>query len=913
LKIPALLLGLLMLSVPPLASGQKAPAAPRSTAPKASSLASIKATGKVVYGYLTFDDTKWTSSSGGNVPADSLPWDVLTHVTLFAPGGGVPIPGSYANQIPPMTAKAHQNGTFAGLCYGGSSDGALIGMINDPFSWENWINYNLDFVDNYGLDFFEFDIEGSVGVSSVRAFFDVFYDSLQTRHSGNNPSVHPFIVLTVGPSRASSWVSLEPYVGLASLMSYDYIGDWWGRIIHDCSPRSYQFWNGTGTNLDYYAPIGNQNQAAPSMQQAAINVKKAGWPASKILVGFDVNPTYWSGGSFPDGRGPTYMREPTGGGTSTQSSNLDFAGEWSRLSQIPRDSIHFDPIAQSYWAHTGDSLANDKLWVMCALPGRDSALWATRRVVDSMNIGGVMFWNLGNEVWNTSSVPPGGRGWFFSQIRKHFGGLAGPPPEPVRKLRGEIFFDNNRNGQRDAGERWMAGWRLTLSGPASKQDISDSSGGVIFDSMAIGSYTVGVEQKSGWVNIAPSGGSLSVSIDSTTTLAKVRFGLYSAAAFAFPVAKSWNIVSVPVRAPDMTATAVFPLATTEAYHFNDGYDIVETLRNGDGYWMKFGTGHDVWLSGTRTTTDTVAVNVGWNFVGAVSDPVPVAWIRTIPPGILSPYVYGYGPGAYIADTIEPGQGYWVSSLAPGKVIVSSVLGPEVPDSPLAVGPSIAGTLSFTAPDGEVRSVYFGVDALSEGVSLVDGPPLPPAENFSAAFGDPGSRSVIALVPGTGNAEIRIPLSAGGAVVAPVKVAWDLPAGFPPALLAGRNGVRQTISGMGSAELAGDETRFTVTLNPTGVEAIPQGYVLEQNYPNPFNSTTIIRYSLPVDSKVSLEIFNTLGERVAILSGGGVLAAGLHSAPFEASSLASGVYFYRLTAVPSGAPSYTESKKLLLVR
>jgi hypothetical protein len=329
-----------------------------------------------------------------------------------------------------MTAKAHATGTYAGMCYGGSSDAALISMVNTPSSWPAWINYNLGLVDNYGLDFFEFDFEGSVSGSSVYAFFNVLYDSLQTRRSGNNPDEAPFIVLTVGPSRAASWANLEPFVGFTSLMSYDYIGDWWGRIIHDNAPKSYQNWNGTGTNLDYYPAIGAANAPAPSMQQAAIRVKNAGWPLDKIVVGFDVNPTYWYGGTFSDGRGPTYIRKPTNGSTQTMSSNLDFNTQWPTLSQIPADSIHFDPIAKSYWAHTGTGLSDDKLWVMTALPGRDSAVWATRQVVDSMDIGGVMFWNLGSEVWNTASVPPGGRGWFFSQIRKHFGDGTTPPPPP---------------------------------------------------------------------------------------------------------------------------------------------------------------------------------------------------------------------------------------------------------------------------------------------------------------------------------------------------------------------------------------------------------------------------------------------------------------------------------------------------
>lgn len=385
---------------------------------------------KVRYGYLTFSDIKWDGLSGGVVPADSLPWDALTHVGLFAAGGSTPIPSSYYNQLRPMTRRAHKSGVYAGLVYGGSSDASLRSMITTPLSWPGWIKYNLSLVDNDSVDFFDLDIEGSITGSSVAAFLKAFNDSLKTRRCPNNPTHPPFVYLTVGPSRAASWVATEPYVKMVSMMSYDYVGDWWGRIIHDNSPKSYQNWNGTGTNTDYYAPIGSTNAPAPSMQQAVIRVKNAGWPLSKVLVGFDVNPTNWYGGTFPNGRGPTYIRQPTNGSTQTAGSNPDFSSQWPTLSQIPADSIRFDPIAQSYWAHTGTSLADDKLWVMTTLPGRDSGVAATRKVVDSMGIGGVMFWNLGSEVWSTVGVPSGGRGWFFSQIRKHFTYGSTPPPPP---------------------------------------------------------------------------------------------------------------------------------------------------------------------------------------------------------------------------------------------------------------------------------------------------------------------------------------------------------------------------------------------------------------------------------------------------------------------------------------------------
>ena len=76
------------------------------------------------------------------------------------------------------------------------------------------------------------------------------------------------------------------------------------------------------------------------------------------------------------------------------------------------------------------------------------------------------------------------------------------------------------------------------------------------------------------------------------------------------------------------------------------------------------------------------------------------------------------------------------------------------------------------------------------------------------------------------------------------------------------------------------------------EGIPTAFELRQNYPNPFNPTTTIEFSLPASGPVYLKVFNTLGQEVATLVNA-ELTAGSHSIPWNASSIPSGVYFYRL--------------------
>jgi chitinase len=75
---------------------------------------------------------------------------------------------------------------------------------------------------------------------------------------------------------------------------------------------------------------------------------------------------------------------------------------------------------------------------------------------------------------------------------------------------------------------------------------------------------------------------------------------------------------------------------------------------------------------------------------------------------------------------------------------------------------------------------------------------------------------------------------------------------------------------------------------------PESFSLDQNYPNPFNPTTVISFSLPEANEVTLKIYNLLGEEVATLISG-VLSAGNHQVRWDAGSLASGIYVYRLQA------------------
>ena len=93
----------------------------------------------------------------------------------------------------------------------------------------------------------------------------------------------------------------------------------------------------------------------------------------------------------------------------------------------------------------------------------------------------------------------------------------------------------------------------------------------------------------------------------------------------------------------------------------------------------------------------------------------------------------------------------------------------------------------------------------------------------------------------------------------------------------------------------------------GIGEVPEEFGLDQNYPNPFNPSTVISYQLPVNSDVRLEVYNMLGQRVATLVNESQ-QPGRYEVSFDASSLSSGTYIYRIEA-----GDFVESRQMLFVK
>lgn len=91
------------------------------------------------------------------------------------------------------------------------------------------------------------------------------------------------------------------------------------------------------------------------------------------------------------------------------------------------------------------------------------------------------------------------------------------------------------------------------------------------------------------------------------------------------------------------------------------------------------------------------------------------------------------------------------------------------------------------------------------------------------------------------------------------------------------------------------------------DALPGAFTLSQNYPNPFNPSTVLSYQIPVNADVRLEVFNILGQSVALLVNEQKVA-GSHTVSFDASALSSGIYIYRINTI-----GFNQTKKMLLIK
>ncbi len=384
----------------------------------------------------------------------------------------------------------------------------------------------------------------------------------------------------------------------------------------------------------------------------------------------------------------------------------------------------------------------------------------------------------------------------------------------------------------------------------------------------------------------------------------------------------WNLVSLPLHVEDPRRSIVFPQAETNAFSFlqEGGYQSQDTLDYGIGYWIKLSPHATATIVGLPRSLDTIEIVQGWNLVGSLSRTIGVDEIETIPSGILSTYFYGYHNSYFAVDSLEPMEGYWIKAHQDGALILGESGNALSFVARRSISETIQKSNTLIVRDklGNQQELRFTLDNLVEdepsNFSLFELPPLPPKGIFDVRFSN--NQTMNLFVRGVRNQSIDVLLQS---YIPPLEISWNVSEdnSGPSYLISGKNinmAKLQQLQGTGEILINNPlVTQLTLmSINDRVDKMLPNSYSLQQNYPNPFNPSSMINFELPTDSKVSLKVYDLLGRVVNTLVDNQDYEAGYQQVVFNAGNLASGMYFYRLTAQSEGK-TFTDVKKMLLLK
>ena len=405
-----------------------------------------------------------------------------------------------------------------------------------------------------------------------------------------------------------------------------------------------------------------------------------------------------------------------------------------------------------------------------------------------------------------------------------------------------------------------------------------------------------------------------------------KFTITGAMLQSIPVAEGTNWISLGVEATNMSLNNVFSrtrpregdavIGQTGFNQFVLGTGWVGTLDSLDPgimYKLKISGDSSVDLIGQRVDGDDRPINLsqGWNWLGYLPDEAlplsdAVASLTHSSGDVIrSQTAFSQFSGESSSwvgnlNTMSPGAGYKLFRGSSGTLTypgagtenaiqmemmqIASDPGWEVNAADFEQGMAVTGRLTLDGDvvtgrgtilsawvDGELRGVTRAINVMDQWLYFMNVYGLPSESELNVEF-----------------------------------QAWDPVLGLYEQLEGSVKFAPESVAGTprNPVELQGS---LATSLDDVTDAGIPDRFELSQNYPNPFNPTTRINFALPEAADVRLEVYNIIGQRVAVLVNE-QRQAGYHNIMFDASHLASGVYLYRIQA-----GSFTQTQKMMLVK
>jgi hypothetical protein len=374
----------------------------------------------------------------------------------------------------------------------------------------------------------------------------------------------------------------------------------------------------------------------------------------------------------------------------------------------------------------------------------------------------------------------------------------------------------------------------------------------------------------------------------------------------------WNLLSLPLKMNQYRRADIYPTSVSSSFAFAGSYVSIDSLTHGHGFWLKFDTATSVEMTGRVQTHDSIPLAIGWNIIGSLTTVLDSATVRTNPSNILTSSFYGFNNGYSRTSVLVPGKGYWVRAKRTGALILhSSTSAHAFTISASASKPermSEENKLIFTDANDRTQELTFAASEDKPSLEAFDLPPMPPEGLFDVRYTTQRSHAILKKSV-SGNIGISLQ-----GIHYPLRVSWKMNMKDAGDWNFSWDSQSIQLREQGSIVLKYPAEKVMLHSLSGEKKNIPQQYALSQNYPNPFNPTTLIKYDLPTESRVMLNIYNTLGEEVATLVNG-LRDQGYQSVEWNASGVASGVYFYKLeaTGLNDEHALFVKVKKMVLIR
>lgn len=386
------------------------------------------------------------------------------------------------------------------------------------------------------------------------------------------------------------------------------------------------------------------------------------------------------------------------------------------------------------------------------------------------------------------------------------------------------------------------------------------------------------------------------------------------------IKKGWNFLSLPVRPKNAKWDIAFPNALNTPFDFfGNGFLPQEIVRPGVGYFIKYSDKIDTKFKGVpmkRITiegdddgfADRVLCNEGWNTIGALSYPMNVSYVNFDERDAQSPkpnnafvrsqgfWGYKTNVGYYESSILEPGLGYWLK-IDEGKSGYLNLIHPEISrldgDINYAKLNAMSGSTEIIVRDnGQHESSLFITDDKNVDVTSFELPPLPPYSLFDVRFYTntkltndewtvinlQGVDYPVSLTINNADANYSFIDAVTGTVLGEIKKGQS-------------NNVEIKSTANNAIKVLKSEIETGISVSST---------------PNPVVSASTIKFVVPADGFITLNLFDALGNNVVLEEG--YKAAGEYTVSLDASTLASGSYMCKLVA-----GSNSSSLKITIVK